>query len=93
MALLVVGYEVMISVINLWYVKYLCWRAVWPKGMSHSCVMCQACKYVCVCIHLYTVDSQCACCMWEHRESTWLRGESQGQVIALTFNSNEVLGR
>ena len=51
------------------------------------------CVCVCVCEDLHTVDSWCAGCMWEQRESTWLRGESQTQVIALTFNSNEVLGR
>jgi len=53
--------------------------------------------YVCVCVfvrvYLHTVDSWCAGCMWEQRESTWLRGESQTQVIALTFTSNEGLGR
>ncbi len=48
---------------------------------------------VCVCDYLHTVDSWFSGCMWEQRESTWLRGESQKQVIALTFNSNEVLGR
>lgn len=32
-------------------------------------------------------------CLWEQRESTWRRGESQKQAVALTFNSNEALGR
>lgn len=37
--------------------------------------------------------SRASRCLWEQRESTWRRGESQKQAVALTFNSNEALGR
>lgn len=40
-----------------------------------------------------SLNSRFAGCMWEQRKSTWLRGESQMQVIALTFNSNEEPGK
>lgn len=80
-----VWYEVIYPQFILWH--DMCGWVVWPKGMSHSCVV----PGVCVCAH--TVDSRFAGCMQQQRKQRKLRGESQIQVITLTFNSNDALDK
>lgn len=88
--------QVMISPVHLWYVGKQFGHRVCPtflyciRSLSVYGVLC-----VCVsCVHISaSLNSRFAGYMWEQRESTWLRGESQMQVIALTFNSNEEPGK
>lgn len=63
---------------------------------SHRVLEVKVCMERCVVCVLHisaSLNSRFAGCMWEQRKSTWLRGESQMQVIALTFNSNEEPGK
>lgn len=52
---------------------------------------------VCVCVYICVWIGLCGFLVCRlhvgAQESTWLRGESQIQVIALTFNSSKVLER